>query len=230
MRKPIILITGGPAVDSRHKLDSKMINKTYSNAIFNAGGIPIMDLDDRSQEDYIELCDGVIFSGTHEFTPGGSFDLFNRQEERKTVEGELMLKFVQSGKPIFAICQGMQMLNYYLGGDLHEWFKFDLKVEHYHTYHKVFAEKGSLLNNLFGDEFIVNSFHNFKVRTLADCLKPTAFSPDKIVEAYEHKSLPVYGFQFHPERMSGDYQDTPTAPDMSKVFEFFINLCKQKME
>lgn len=226
MKKPIILITGGPAIDARHKLDSKMLNKTYPNAVYNAGGIPIMDLDDRSQEDYIKLCDGVIFSGTHQFTPDDSFSLKQRQEERKIVEDELMKKFVQSGKPIFAICQGMQMLNVALGGDLHEWFKRDLKVEHYHTYHKVRTTKGSLVNDLFGDEFVVNSFHNFKVKNLASDLIPTAFSPDGIVEAYEHKSLPVYGFQFHPERMSGDYQDTPTAPDMSKLFEYFINLCK----
>ena len=226
MKKPVILITGGPAVDIRHKLDSKMLNKTYPNAVYNAGGVPIMDLDDSSQDDYVELCDGVIFSGAQQFAPNDSFKLEQRQIERKRVENELMKKFLQKGKPIFAICQGMQMLNVALGGDLHEFFKFDFGVEHYRTYHKVQTVKGSLIQDVFGEEFIVNSFHNLKVKNLARDLIPTAFSPDGVIEAYEHKSLPAYGFQFHPERMCGDYQDTPIAPDMSKLFERLIDLCK----
>ena len=120
MKKPVILITGGPAVDIRHKLDSKMLNKTYPNAVYNAGGVPIMDIDDSSQDDYVELCDGVIFSGAQQFAPNDSFKLEQRQKERKRVENELMKKFLQKGKPIFAICQGMQMLNVALGGDLRQ--------------------------------------------------------------------------------------------------------------
>ena len=85
MKKPVILITGGPAVDIRHKLDSKMLNKTYPNAVYNAGGVPIMDLDDSSQDDYVELCDGVIFSGAQQFAPNDSFKLEQRQIERKRV-------------------------------------------------------------------------------------------------------------------------------------------------
>ncbi len=228
MRKPIILITGGPAVDGRHKLASKMLNKTYPHAIAQAGGIPLMDLDEHALDDYFEMADGAIFTGTHQFVPDDTFDLSERQAERKEIESALMLKFVNGGKPVFGICQGMQELNVTLGGDLHKWFKHDLGVEHYHTYHSVKTEKGSLLNNLFGDEFDVNSYHNYKVKNIAPVLRPTAFSPDGVIEAYEHESLDVYGFQFHPERMRGDFQDTPTAPDMTKLFEFFIELCMKK--
>lgn len=38
-----------------------------------------------------------------------------------------------------------------------------------------------------------------EIETLPTCLKATAHSPDGVVMALEHESLPVFGVQFHPE-------------------------------
>lgn len=227
MKKPIILITGGPAFDKRYNLESRMLNVTYPTVICKAGGIPIMDIDNNSQGDYLNLADGVIFTGTHYFSLDTSHDFDFYLNERKLRERKLMQKFIDSGKPIFAICQGFQQINVVLGGDLHFNFKFEHKVEHYNIPHTIKTEKGCLINTLFGKEFLVNSFHNVKIKTLAQSLKPTAFSEDNVIEAFEHKTLPIYGFQWHPERMSGDFHDTPTAPDTLPLFEYFINLCQK---
>ena len=226
MKKPIILITGGPAFDKRHALPSRMLNKTYPGAVVSAGGIPLMDLDNHAMDDYVEMADGAIFTGTHSFVPDASFDLEPLQADRRLRERELMRKFIEKGKPVLGICQGMQQLNIALGGDLHIDFKFDLGVEHYQTYHTLTTEKGSLINKMFGDSLVVNSYHNVKVNNLAPDLVATAYSPDGVIEAFEHKSRPAYGFQWHPERMRGDFHDTPRGPDTEELFRFFIDAAR----
>ena len=39
---------------------------------------------------------------------------------------------------------------------------------------------------------------------MPDCLKVTAFSEDGLVMALQHRSLPIYGLQFHPESILTD--------------------------
>ena len=226
MKKPVILITGGPAYDRQFLNKSFMLNKTYTSAVASAGGVPIMPLDYNAVDEYIELADGFIFTGTHEFTPDSTLPLMPMQVERIEQEGKMMLAALKSGKPILAICQGMQQLNNVLGGDISINFKLNDGVEHYSTYHSVSTVDATLLNKIFGKEFVVNSFHNVKVNTLAPDLVTSALSPDGVIEAYEHKCLPVYGFQFHPERMRGDFPDPPHAENMDKLFYEFINMCR----
>ncbi len=55
-------------------------------------------------------------------------------------------------------------------------------------------------------------------------LKITAVS-GSVAEAFEHQSLPIIGFQWHPERMCVSQRREDTV-DGIKVFEYFVNLCK----
>ena len=226
MKKPIILITGGPAIDPVFHKESRMLNKTYSSAIIAAGGIPIMDLDNTSPDEYLELADGCVFTGTHEFKPDNTYNMQPFQSERINREHEMMRAFAKSNKPILGICQGMQQVNRAFGGDLHINFKVESGVEHNLTSHKVETVEGTLINRLFGKNFLVNSLHNVKVRTLAPGFKVSALSHDGVIEAYEHESLPIYCFQWHPERMRGDFPDMPYGPDTDILFETFIDMCK----
>lgn len=228
MKKPIILITGGPAYDPRYHFESRMLNKTYSSAIYMAGGLPVMDLDDSAMAEYLELADGFIFSGTHQFVPKPDLNLQELQWERIVREHEFMRAAIEKKKPILGICQGMQQLNVACGGTIKNYFKEQSGVEHYYTWHSIKTVRDSLLYRLFGEEFMVNSIHNVKVDELAPSFKATAFSPDGVIESYEHKELPVFGFQWHPERMRGDFPDMPYGPDVDLIFKEFIELCKNK--
>lgn len=225
MKKPVILITGGPAYDPYFHIESRMLNKTYTTAITAAGGIPIMDLDNSSLDDYIELADGCIFTGTHAFNPDSLYDMSHLQGERIEREHKMMRAFAKCGKPMLGICQGMQQINRAFGGDLHINFKLEGGVEHYLTSHEINTIPGTLINRLFGEKFFVNSIHNVKVKILADGFKVSALSPDGVIEAYEHETLPIYCFQWHPERMRGDFPDMPYGPDTDVLFKTFIKMC-----
>lgn len=226
MKKPVILLTGGPAYDPYLHAESRMLNKTYTTAIAAADGIPIMDLDNNAPNDYLDFADGCIFTGTHEFNPDSLYDMQPLQRDRIEREHKMMRAFAKAGKPILGICQGMQQINCAFGGDLQGNFKLEGGVEHYLISHKIKTASGTLINRLFGDDFFVNSIHNVKVKTLADGFKVSAVSPDGVIEAYEHETLPIYCFQWHPERMRGDFPDMPYGPNTDILFKTFVEMCR----
>ncbi|MBR5156797.1 MAG: gamma-glutamyl-gamma-aminobutyrate hydrolase family protein [Clostridia bacterium] len=225
MKKPVILITGGPGFDRQFHTEARVLNKTYTSAIVAAGGIPVMDLDENALDDYVAMSDGCIFTGTHAFLPDENLSMGNLQVERINRDHKLMHKFIDAKKPVLGICQGFQQLNTAFSGDLCINFKLTDGVEHCQTTHTIKTTQGSLVNRLFGDEFLVNSIHNVRVGKLADCFVPTAYSPDGVLEAYEHKELPVYGFQWHPERMRGDFSGCPYGPNTDALFKAFVEMC-----
>jgi putative glutamine amidotransferase len=53
----------------------------------------------------------------------------------------------------------------------------------------------------------------------------SAVSTDGVIEAIEHTSRPIFGVQWHPERMIGE--ECETLPNMLPLFRHFIDLCKK---
>ena len=82
------------------------------------------------------------------------------------------------------------------------------------------------LRRLFGVTFRVNSTHHQAVRDLGEGLRATALSPEGIIEAYEHETLPILATQFHPERLCGD-NGKGVTPDFLPLFEHFVALCRE---
>lgn len=70
--------------------------------------------------------------------------------------------------------------------------------------HGIATVKGSYLAGLAGETCPVNSRHHQAVKDVAKGFRVTATSPDGVVEAFEHETLPIMAFQFHPERMTED--------------------------
>lgn len=230
MKKPIILITSGPAIDDQFRRESQTLNKTYVAAVAAAGGIPILWSDIDRVAEYVQLADGCICTGTVQYSPDPSAEFLPRQKERIHKEHILMHAFLDAGKPMLGICQGMQQLNTALGGTLHIDFRLESGVEHNRTAHVVETVPGTWIRELYGRGFLTNSLHNVKVKDLAPGLRVSALSPDGVVEAFEHETLPAFGFQWHPERMRGDFPDPPHGPNMEKVFHEFVKMCKRSKE
>ena len=58
-----------------------------------------------------------------------------------------------------------------------------------------------MLRSLYGEEFIINSSHHQAVDRPGVGLRPVQWAPDGTVEAIRHETLPVFGVQWHPERL-----------------------------
>lgn len=235
--KPLILITSKPRADDFSVGGLCYTPANYCNAIIKAGGIPVISaLADA--EEYAELADGILFTGSNcDITPS----LYG-QENRKSAmcdaslderELQLFAAFSQKNKPIFGICRGIQLINVALGGTLLQDIPDEVtgltvhdKVYKAETqFHPVKAKEGSLFCQFFGTDFMTNSYHHQAIKDCGQGLIPTITTEDGIIEAVEHESKPIFGAQWHPERMVG--QEQTELPNMLPLFLHFIELCKK---
>ena len=136
-------------------------------------------------------------------------------------------RFIEAGIPVFGICRGHQLLNVYFGGTLIQ----DLpnapehtKLENTDNINATTADPDGFLAALYGTEFAVNSAHHQAIDTLAPGLRIVQWCGE-VAEAMQHERLPVYGVQWHPERMCFDYAREDTV-DGSKVLAWFLDVCR----
>lgn len=241
--KPLICITntsdalvtfgdGTAAKNVRAAGQRKIVSpSSYPRAIQMAGGVPLLT-SECCVEEMAELCDGLLLTGGEDINPAllgeeKLNDSVKWDDIRDEFELALFKAFYDRNKPIFGICRGFQVINVALKGGLYQDLVEQMGVVHMNIdiRHKVTVEADSLLGRLFGTEFRVNSTHHQAVRELGEGLVPTAWSVEGICEAFEHKSRPIFGTQFHPERLTNVMWDDRT-PDFAPLFEHFISLCK----
>ncbi len=151
---------------------------------------------------------GIILSGggacpqsTNDYTP----DL---QQLRNHSEEYLVSYAVQYKVPLIGVCRGFQFLNMYFGGmnesnisELDE-----IKIDHVGGEHEVLLTQDHWQELAAGESKIrVNSFHddgimdNHLSKQLRICAVSNA-DGGRLVEAFDHQSLPIIGIQWHPER------------------------------
>ncbi len=126
--------------------------------------------------------------------PGGG-DIHGALDER---ERQVIEYYVAHRRPILGICRGMQARNVYFGGTLHGFIP-----NHQHPDGDIFHPTCAtdLAAELLGERPTVNSNHHQAVDTLGQELIPCQWSGDGLIEAFRHRSLPIFATQYHPERM-----------------------------
>ena len=141
----------------------------------------------------------------------------------------MMKAAIESRKPIFTICRGMQVLNVACGGTIYQ----DLEalgsvINHMQTSqlrkdisHKVLFTEKTKLHHYLGDFAYTNSFHHQAVDQLGKDLIVSGRAGDDIIEAIEMPSHPfVIGVQWHPECMCN------SSSNMRLLFHAFIHYTK----
>ena len=180
-------------------------------------------------------CDGLLLSGGEDVDPAfygqpptekcGEIARYRDEAEMKILKA-----FLATGKPIFGVCRGCQLLNVYFGGTLHQDILDIAHCCHDDFRHKnkgnhtVTVRRDTRLREILGSEQVrVNSLHHQAVDTPAPGMVVGAVSEDGINEAIE---LPGHRFcmavQWHPEHMSA------YSKQQHRLFEAFVAACSKK--
>ena len=113
------------------------------------------------------------------------------------------IRIIRSGKPIIGICFGCELIANAFDGELEE-----LPSEQKGIY------KIEILDEVLGPKTMqVYEGHKWYISKLPEGFEVLAIS-DRGPEIIKHKTLPIYGLQFHPENMVNE-----TGGD-----ELFLNL------
>lgn len=75
-----------------------------------------------------------------------------------------------------------------------------------------------------GKTIRVQEYHYWEVKRLGPALRRLASSADCRVQAFRHRTKPIYGTQFHPEQSPDAY------PDGTKILRNFFRLAKAHRE
>jgi len=163
--------------------------------------------------------------------------------DRDEAELKLARWALQEGKPILAICRGIQLLNVAAGGSLYQDIETDIGTQLDHRgepkrppealAHSVTVEASSRLARALGlkrqrpalkHTMVVNSSHHQAIRQIAPGWSVVATAPDGVIEAVEpppRVASWVIGVQWHPERLYD------TSSESQALFAAFVQASRR---
>lgn len=204
----------------------------YGEAVAEAGMIPFIipnGQDPGEAEKVMSNLGGLVLSGGDDVDPA-TYDA--EPEASRGIDPEVdrfEIALVEAargqGKPVLAICRGLQVLNVALGGTLrqeitaagtsHELIPKPIDPDEMNARrHTVIFEPGSRIEEIYGSsEAKVNSLHHQGLEEVAPDLIVEGRTEDGHVEAARCRgNWWALGVQWHPERMDGEHR---------RIFEAF---------
>lgn len=225
-----------------------LVFKSYVEYVRNKlGAIPLLIPSIFNQNDtaliqeIIKKVDGILLTGSpsnvsirrinnkfKEIRIIGNKDIYRDYTSMKLIEVA-----TNKNKPLLGICRGLQEINVFFGGDLHqEIHKISGMLDHrsdkskslqerYKIAHKIEFSPESILHTIHTklNIYNVNSLHGQGVSVLGKDLIAEAKSEDGIVEAIRYKNSKfIYGVQWHIE-----WNKSPIDNIISNLFKEFIH-------
>ncbi len=192
------------------------VNRAYLDALEGAGLGPVLVPAGQPPDGrLLALMDGLLLPGGVDVDPArygqAPHPSTEVDVELDRLERQLLEPALAEGRPVLAICRGIQALNVALGGTLVQDLA-DLRpgpVDHRpdigrrHLAHGLRVEPGSRLADAVGaTDLRVNSLHHQGIGRLAPGLRATAWAEDGLIEGVEAPDQPfVVGVQCHPEEL-----------------------------
>lgn len=201
----------------------------YTESVARAGMIPVLfpaALEPADADRLVAMVDGVIVSGGDDVDPT-TYGAENTDSKGTHVEVDAFEIAVVGaaqgqGKPVLAICRGLQLLNVALGGTLNQEVTSEGRIhapvtrdyeEMQARRHVVRFEEDSVLSAIYGAaEAKVNTLHHQGIERLADELTVEGRTEDGLIEAARYEGdWWALGVQWHPERLEDEHQRLFTA-------------------
>ena len=210
------------------------IPHNYIKSIADAGGLPRMLPPIGDKVEQVKSVDGVLLIGggdicpSHYNQPPHKF-VYGVDVERDRHEIALTHQVIESEKPLFGICRGIQILNVALGGTLIQHLPdiVGQSVKHRLPPHKpanhsIVVDTNSRLADIVqSTNFSAPSWHHQALDFVADSLSVVAWAPDGTIEAVEMdgKTWRI-AVQWHPEISK------PNDLIQKRLFEDFVQHCR----
>jgi putative glutamine amidotransferase len=221
-------------------------NQAYFHAVAGAGGAPLLipNLTDKTLlRTFYDLLDGLLLSGGEDIDPAYYSEPRHEKcgpvsPDRDEVELTLTRWAMDDGKPLLAICRGIQVLNVALGGSLYQDIQTQVPGGNKHDYrypayprnrlsHTVTVAPQTRLAHILSPVnsphplYWVNSSHHQAVKDVASGLTVTARTPDNIIEAVEAEEHPfAIGVQWHPEELADN------DIRAQRIFDALVEACQ----
>lgn len=111
------------------------------------------------------------------------------------LSNEVIKTFSEEGIPVFGVCLGHQCIGHAFGGQV---------VVNYRMMHGKTSPIRHNGRDLFAgmpNPFMATRYHSLVIQrdTIPGCLEITAESDEGEIMGVKHKTLPIWGVQFHPE-------------------------------
>jgi anthranilate synthase component 2 len=109
--------------------------------------------------------------------------------------------------PLLGVCLGHQAIGQAFGG------KVVRAPEPMHGKVSAITHTGTDILSTLPSPFRATRYHSLTVDrdTLPEILVPTGWTDDGVVMAMHHRTLPIYGVQFHPESIASEHGHTILA-------------------
>ena len=230
--KPVIAIP-----QMGNDLFRKYMKSKYVESLEKAGAdVKWIELEDigRAVEETL-TCDGLLLPGGADINP----EMYGEEKSEKCgkpnetrggAEPVIFRNFLDTNKPILAICRGIQLINVCKGGTLFQDIKDVQKCKHMDFFsrsrgiHTVSIDNNSILYGILQTEKInVNSMHHQAINRVGEKFQVAAESEDGFPEAIELQNHPFcIGVQWHPEHMS------KKSAEQRKIFASFVSACQKQ--
>jgi len=221
-------------------------NQAYVHAVTRAGAASLLipQLTEATLlRTLYELLDGLLLSGGKDMDPAYYGEPRHEKcgpvsPDRDEFELTLVRWAMDDGKPLLAICRGIQVLNVALGGSLYQDIQAQVQGADKHDWHPGYPRNRlshtatvapqTRLAHILGPsnsprplDLPVNSMHHQAVKDVAPGLTVAARAPDNIVEAVEVEGHPfAIGVQWHPEELAdNDVQ-------AQRIFDALVEACQ----
>lgn len=225
MKQLIIGITCSQRPDGQDHLPMAYIPSGYPNGVYRAGGLPFLlpigNIDRQRIAATVAVLDKLLLTGGQDITPS-LYGQANRSgghdfcPERDAYEMALLEEAIKQGKPILAVCRGMQLYNVFRGGKLHQ----DIaKHATRQLKHPLVIQGDDVLERIYGKDLQVNSYHHQSLSDLGEDLQVVALDPrDQTVEAIRDRAYPAFlGVQWHPDVQPEVHSESQA------LFDYFVN-------